>query len=156
MWHWKMTWVTMSQQENDLKSYFLDYSILSCHPAKFYWIPAISILSFDSRQCSFSICCMILAIIRVLMDSSFIKKSTLTFVHQGNVYSFKMWIRQSISYPEDWWVYTSRKRTCLRRILGRIKRTLITRPECWCKPYYFLCVWPWASSLTSLNPKSSK
>lgn len=74
----------------------------------------------------FSIFCMILTTVRVLMDPSFIKKSSLTFGHQGNVLSsLKTWISL-----EDWWVYTGRKRPCLRRILGRIKRELITRLGC--------------------------
>ena len=41
--------------------------------------------SWLSSQACFSIFCVILTTVRVLMDSSFIKKSSLTFVHQGNV-----------------------------------------------------------------------
>ena len=40
--------------------------------------------SWSSCAC-FSIFCVILTTVRVLMDPSFIKKSSLTFVHQGNV-----------------------------------------------------------------------
>lgn len=48
--------------------------------------PSLLLSLVIHRQRSFSICCMILTTIRVLMDSSFIKKSSLTFVHQGNVW----------------------------------------------------------------------
>lgn len=88
-------------------------------------IPAISIPSFAPHDSwavlFFSIFCMVFITGRVLMDSSFIKKSSLTFVHQKNVLCILL-KHESIHFLArrlmrlHW-----QGKDMSRRILGRIK-----------------------------------
>lgn len=103
------------------------WAVIQQNFTKFQQYPSLLLPLMTHRQC---------LLFHFLHDLDHCKSFNGSFLYQEELIDFwapskcivsslKTWISL-----EDWWVYTGRKRPCLRRILGRIKRELITRLGC--------------------------